>query len=235
MDGEYDVAEEAAKELEADAHSVFANTSLAEELTVNVYLVPLRFARWDDVLALAPPDKAQKALNFFWHYARGCAYAAKGQLPEAETDRDAMERAYQNLPAGPAFGMMPYDWRTAHDLTANALNARIASARENFAAAIELWRSAVATEDQLGYHEPPAWYSPMRESLGATLLRSGQPAEAEKVFRDDLDRNPRNARSLFGLWKTLEAEQKTAEADWVRRASELAWKGGESQLRFEDF
>ena len=67
------------------------------------------------------------------------------------------------------------------------------------------------------YHEPPDWYYPMRESLGAAFLLAGQPAEAEKVFRDDLSRNPRSPRSLFGLWKALEAEQKPADADWARR------------------
>jgi Tfp pilus assembly protein PilF len=85
------------------------------------------------------------------------------------------------------------------------------------------------------YHEPPDWYYPMRESLGATLLRAGQAAEAEKVFRDDLNRNPRSPRSLFGLWKALEAEQKPADADWARRSFEAAWRGGANQLRIEDF
>ena len=37
----------------------------------------------------------------------------------------------------------------------------------------------------------------MRESLGAALLADGQAAAAEKVFREDLDRNPRNPRSLL--------------------------------------
>ena len=74
----------------------------------------------------------------------------------------------------------------------------------------------------------------MRESLGAALYRQGQYPEAEKVFRDDLDRNPRNPRSLFGLLTTLKAEKKTGEADWVRTQFERAWRDADVQLKMED-
>ncbi len=63
-------------------------------------------------------------------------------------------------------------------------------AHGDYAAAIEKWRAAIAVEDHMVYHEPPDWYYPMRESLGATFLRAGQAAEAEKVFREDLNQNP---------------------------------------------
>jgi hypothetical protein len=84
------------------------------------------------------------------------------------------------------------------------------------------------------YNEPADWYYPMRESLGAALLRSGQPAEAEKVFREDLARNPRNPRSLFGLWKSLEAE-KSSDAAWLKASFEAAWKGKQGELSLENF
>jgi Tfp pilus assembly protein PilF len=87
----------------------------------------------------------------------------------------------------------------------------------------------------MGFQDPPAWYYPMRETLGAVLLQNGQPAEAEKVFRDDLKRNPKNPRSLFGLWKTLEAEKKPDEAAAARKSFEAAWKGAPNELRIEDF
>ena len=74
----------------------------------------------------------------------------------------------------------------------------------------------------------------MRESLGGELARDGQYVEAERVFRADLERNPHNPRSLFGLFKTLEAEKKSAEADTVRQQFEQAWKNADVQLRMED-
>ncbi|PYT03490.1 MAG: hypothetical protein DMF65_04120 [Acidobacteria bacterium] len=86
----------------------------------------------------------------------------------------------------------------------------------------------------MAYDEPPAWFMPMRETLGATLLLDGQAAEAERVFRADLERNPRNGRSLFGLWKALEAQHKTREAVVARREFEAAWKNADTQLKVED-
>ena len=74
----------------------------------------------------------------------------------------------------------------------------------------------------------------MRESLGGELLRDGQPAEAEKVFRADLEKNPRNPRSLFGLMESLIAQKKTADADWVHREFQAAWKNADVTLRVED-
>ena len=235
MAGEYELALKAAKELAADAVPLIENLPGAEAYMVNPILVPVRFARWDDVLALGAPDEKLKGLAFFRHYARGCAFAAKKQTQQAEAERDAMEQIYKLLPAGHAFGMMPNDWSTIYDMAAGALSAQIALARGDFAVAAEYWRAAITVEDHMVYHEPPDWYYPMRESLGATLLRAGQAAEAEKVFRDDLNRNPRSPRSLFGLWKALEAEQKPADADWARRSFEAAWRGGANQLRIEDF
>ncbi len=235
MSGEYQAALQAAKELAAEAAPLLADYAYAEAYMVNTMLTPVRFAKWDDVLAIAAPNANLKGLTFYWHYARGCAFAAKKQTQQAEAERDDMEQIYKELPPGQAFKMMPNDWSTLHDMAAGALDARIAMAHGDFASAIEKWRAAIASEDHMVYHEPPDWYYPMRESLGATFLRAGQPAEAEKVFRDDLSRNPRSPRSLFGLWKALEAEQKPVDADWARRSFEAAWRGTANQLRIEDF
>jgi hypothetical protein len=54
------------------------------------------------------------------------------------------------------------------------------------------------------------------------------------VFRADLEQNPRNPRSLFGLWKSLEAQKKTADGEWVRKEFEAAWKGADKSLELGD-
>ena len=78
-------------------------------------------------------------------------------------------------------------------------------------------------QDGLVYDEPPAWYYPVRETLGAALLASGDAAGAEAVFREDLQQNPRNGRSLYGLAKALAAQNKTAESSWVQEQFKVAW------------
>ena len=74
----------------------------------------------------------------------------------------------------------------------------------------------------------------MRESLGAALLTLGNASEAEQVFREDLKRNPRNPRSLFGLMHSLTAQQKDADATWVETQFNSGWKNADTELRLAD-
>jgi hypothetical protein len=110
------------------------------------------------------------------------------------------------------------------------LEARLANDLET---AITEWKRAVELEDALAYGEPPDWYYPVRESLGAALLRAGRAAEAEQVFREDLRRNRRNGRSLFGLVESLKAQKKDTEAELVKQQLARAWKRA-APLRIED-
>jgi tetratricopeptide (TPR) repeat protein len=235
MDGDFDIASNAAKELASRANAALADMPPAKAFLPTPGFVLLRFARWDDLLALPPPDAKLKELTFFWRYGRGCALAAKGETAQAEAERAAMEAVYKQLPPGPALGMEYNDWSTIHDLAAHTLEARIAAARGDSGAAIEHWRAAVAVQDKMNYDEPPDWYYPVRESLGAALLLSGKAEEAEQVFREDLQKNPRNPRSLFGLWQSLDAQKRTADEQWVRTAFDAAWRGGPGQLHLADF
>jgi len=118
-------------------------------------------------------------------------------------------------------------------LAALVLDARIAAAKSASADSIRLWTSAVAAADKIPYDEPPIFFYPVRESLGAALLLDGKAADAERVFREDLARHPRNARSLFGLRESLVKQGKTADAEWVKRAFDEAWKDADTTLTIE--
>jgi hypothetical protein len=74
----------------------------------------------------------------------------------------------------------------------------------------------------------------VRESLGGVLILNGDYAEAERVFRADLERNPRNGRSLFGLVGSLKKQGKEYDAQLVQGEFEAAWKNADTQLRLED-
>jgi tetratricopeptide (TPR) repeat protein len=235
MDGDFDTAVKAATQLESRVKAAVADMPMVEAYLPMPTFVLLRFGRWDDVLALPQPDAKLTGLTFFWHYARGCALAAKGDAAGAETERSIMETAYKEMPAGPAFGMLNNDWKTLHDLATDTLAARIAATHGDLPGAIEKWRTAVAVQDQMHYDEPPDWYYPVRESLGAALLRSGHAPEAEQVFREDLQKNPRNPRSLLGLWKCLDAQNKTSDGRWVQASFEAAWKENGEPPKLADF
>jgi len=92
----------------------------------------------------------------------------------------------------------------------------------------------VQNEDALAYDEPPQWFHPVRESLGGFLLRSGNYAEAETVFRADLERNKQSGRSLFGLMESLKAQKKNPAAAAAQREFETAWKNADVKLTTQD-
>jgi tetratricopeptide (TPR) repeat protein len=166
----------------------------------------------------------------FWHFARGSAFAAKGQNAMAEAERRTLETASKDTPAEMEFSFYGNKANAFLGLAANILDARIATAQADQEKAIQYWERAVEIEDKLYYGEPPEWFYPVRESLGSALLLNGQAGRAEAVFRADLEQYPRNPRSLFGLLRALEAQKKDAGTEEVRREFEADWKNADKPL-----
>jgi tetratricopeptide (TPR) repeat protein len=235
MEGRFADAKQAADELAAHiGPMVLGNKSMAEPYVPTAIFVLLRFHRWNEVLKLPPPDSNLAMTTAFWHFARGSAAAATGQIGIAEIERRTLEAARRETPADIDFSMFSNKAQAFLDLATNILDARIATAHADGERAIEYWKNAVQIEDKLYYGEPPEWFYPARESLGGALILNGQAAQAEAVFRADLEQYPRNPRSLFGLLKSLEAQKKISDAEWVRREFEAAWKNADVTLELGD-
>ena len=193
--------------------------------------VDLRFHNWNDILAMPQPDPAMKITTGFWHFSRGMALAATGKLSEAEAEYKIVSDAEQNTPPDVIFAMpINNKAKDIMKISEDVLGAKIAMARKDNVQAISLLTAAVAIQDTLKYGEPPDWFFPVRESLGGALLLNGDAAGAEKVFRADLDRNPRNPRSLFGLQQTLKAQDRNYDAAFVESQFHDSWKGGEVKV-----
>jgi hypothetical protein len=54
------------------------------------------------------------------------------------------------------------------------------------------------------------------------------------VFREDLVRHPRNARSLLGLREALVQQKKDADAAWIDTQFREAWKNADSKVTVDD-
>ena len=191
-----------------------------------------RFGMWDEILKLKTPDARFVIDTALWRAARGAAYAAKKSRALALEEQKAFRAQREKIPPTWAHAFSP-----AQDFLAVAgfiMQARLLEGVGDHDGAIASWNAAVQAADNLPYNEPPEWFYPVRESHGGALLRSGRSAEAEKVFRADLEKNPRNARSLFGLWKSFEAQKKTADAALVKRQFETAWKDATVTLDVKD-
>jgi tetratricopeptide (TPR) repeat protein len=194
--------------------------------------VRVRFRQWEDVLAMPQPAAGLQANVAFWHFARGMALAATGKISDAEAAKKAFDAAVAKIPKEQGFGFTKA--AAIMQISGAVLDARIAEARGNSITAIDALKKGVTAQDALAYDEPPDWFFPVRESLGGALLRAGNAAEAEKVFREDLIRNPRNGRSLFGLWQALVAQNKMTDAAWAKSQYEAAWRDADVTLSVEN-
>jgi len=188
--------------------------------------VEVRFHKWNEILKAPQPDPAMHTATVFWHFARGLALAGAGKLEEAEAEHKFVAEAEEKTPPDAIF-QMPINNKTKDILkiAENVLGAKISLAKNDMDATVNQLRAAVAVQDSLKYDEPQDWFYPVRESLGAVLLKIGDYAGAEETFRADLDRNPRNPRSLFGLEQALKAMDRSYDAGFVRKQFDANWKG----------
>lgn len=197
---------------------------LAGVFSAMVTFSQLRTGRWDEVLAGPKPSDGDVVAL----YARTLALAMKGRSAEARGARVEFDKARAKVDRTSQWGVNKMG--DVMDLAATVLEARTSAGA---AAAVPFWRQAVAIQDRLAYDEPPGWYYPVRESLGAALLLSGDAAEAETVFRDALRRSPHNGRVLFGLLESLKAQRKADAVESVQKEFDAAWKGADLKLRLE--
>ena len=186
-----------------------------------------RFHKWDEILNEPAPDPELTYATGMWHYARGMAYAAKGELSKAEEEA---RQLHQITLATPHERMvMQHHADDLLNIAVDHLQATLMARTRQDAAAEEKLRDAVSRQDALRYDEPPPWYLPMRQPLGAFLLAKGRPAEAEQAYREDLKKYPHNGWALHGLEKSLRAQNKNDEADAVHARFQKAWPNADTK------
>jgi tetratricopeptide (TPR) repeat protein len=235
MNGDYTEAKRTAEMLAAHVGPHVKEMPPIEGFMTIPLAVDVRFHRWDDILKAPQPDPNMKLASVFSHFARGMALAATGKTSEAEAEYKIVSDAEEATPPDVVF-TMPVNNKAKDVLkiARDVLGAKIALAKKDSAGAIEKLQSAVAVQDSLKYNEPEDWFFPVRESLGAALLMNGDAPAAEKVFREDIDRHPRNPRSLYGLQEALKAQKRDYDAGFVQKQFQASWKGGSTPLKVED-
>lgn len=194
----------------------------ADRLAPLMSLVQVRFGRWDEVLAQPAAPEDQRFVAAMSHYTRGLALAAKNQ-PDAADAELAVLRRTADAPDVTALDTPQFPASSVLRISEHDLAGQSALRKGDAEGAIAELTKAVELEDALPYMEPPFAYLPMRHGLGAALLAAGRAADAEKVYREDLRRNPNNGWSLFGLSEALRARGNTEAADAVRAQFRQAW------------
>jgi hypothetical protein len=195
-----------------------------------------RFGRWEQILKLPPPAHGTLFLKGIRNYVRGTALAATGRLEEASQELEVLkgvlaDKALDETPAS----FSNNSARAILSIAPEVLAGEILARQSKFPEAIAHLETATRLEDALVYIEPPDWYLPTRQALGAVLLQAGRAAEAEAVYWEDLRRYPHNGWSLFGLAQSLRSQGKNEEAALAEQRFQKAWAQANVKLTASRF
>jgi tetratricopeptide (TPR) repeat protein len=198
------------------------------------YFALVRFGRWAEMLAEPAPPARMLYVTGAWRYARGLAFLGTGRRDEAASELDRLRVVRQGVPAERTVAGF-FKMSDMLALASEILAGEIAARGGDTDSAVKHLAEAVRIQDEHWFTEPPPWYFPVRQSLGAALLQAGRAAEAEAVYREDLRRNPENGWSLFGLAQSLRAQNKTADAAAIDTRFRRAWARADVALTSSRF
>ena len=223
VQGNYQTAIEAAEQTLARLPKGAARNPRNQKQIAAPWLVHKIFGQWPRVLEVKPPADGAPYLSGMWAYTQGSAHIAQKAFSQAREHLTALE-AFVELSrkdAGQA-GATPN--ARILELAALSLRGELLEATGDLDGAIKAFETGVALEDLNNYTEPPDWPQPLRHYLGAALLKANRAADAEAVYRRDLQWNHNNGWSLLGLQQALLAQGKTAAANIVKADFDTAWQ-----------
>ncbi len=188
------------------------------------------FGKWDEILNYERPQDNRPYILAIWHYARAMAFISKSNLIEAEEEIAELEKYLNNESIEELIvwginssGLLV---QIAYEVSMGEFEAK----RKNYDLAISHLKKSVELEGQLRYDEPPTWFYPCRQNLGAVLIQAGRYNEAQIVYEENLSEIPNNGWGLFGLQQALLMQGRIKEADDVEKQFNEAWKYSDLQL-----
>lgn len=229
MEANYAQALKAARQLESEipeyAQKDYA--AVIDGVLPTTFHVMVRFGKWEEILREPRRPEHQLMAQAVRHYARGIALSARDRASEAREEMAAFERDAAKVPA---------DWmmfqNKVHDVLPIAkamLEGEIAFREGRIDYAFEVLSKAIIAEDALVYDEPPGWMLPVRHAQGALMMSAGRFADAERVYREDQQRNPGNGWSLVGLRNALNSQGRSAEASALDARIAQAWRRADTK------
>ena len=230
MDGNFNEAKDAAARLVTNVTPGVKTMPDLEGFLPTPLLVLVAFERWPDIMKLPAPDPTLRVTTAAWHFARGMAQANTGNTSGAAEEQLAWQAQVAQIPPDTMYDQLNKT-SAVFEVQKNVLLGALARSRGDHKDAVDNFTRAVAAEDALNYSEPPPWFPPVRPLLGRELMAGQQFAEAEKVFRADLEKNPRDGRALAGLRDALTAQNRTYEAAQIDEQYKTAWRTASSSSK----
>ena len=188
------------------------------------------FGKWNEILSYEKPQDQRPYMQAVWHYARAMAFIGTNKIGDAKEEVIEIGALSKNeeLEELSIWGINSAGLliKIAYEVAAGELETK----KQNYDLAISHLRKSVELENQLRYDEPPTWFYPCRQNLGAVLIEAGKYEEAEKVYRENLAEIPDNGWGLFGLHQALIKQNKTEEASEVEKKFNAAWQYSDVKL-----
>jgi tetratricopeptide (TPR) repeat protein len=234
MAGAAETVMEAARKLDAALPMEAAQAiPLVQPIKAAPIFAVAQFGSPEQILALADPGDSVPYIKAMWHYARGTAFVRLNDMEAAEEEAAAIGDLNAKTDFTP---MMEYAVPAPEvlALARQVLLGRIAQADGDYDKAVDSFAAAVEIQSALPYMEPPYWYYPVNQSLGAALLLSGRPDEAERAFKAALFEAPNNGWALFGLGETYKSVGDTQGVTEMARLLKAAWAGDSMNLSLSD-
>jgi tetratricopeptide (TPR) repeat protein len=209
-----------------------AKIAWIQAISAAPFFTAAQFASPQQILSMPQPDARLPYIVGIRHYARAIAFAQRrdsrrfaaeiGRLEQLRKSADFTAMTAQGVPAPQLL-----------ELAELVARGRFAMARGNYRDAVRLYREAAAQEQKIPYMEPPFWYYPVHQSLGAALYKAGRYSEARDAFAKALAQSPNNGWALYGLAATNRASGAKAEAAAAGSALDAVWAGDRRWLRME--
>lgn len=198
--------------------------------SVRVHVL-IRFGRWDELKKLLVPENKELycVTVATIYYGRGIAYAATGDIQEADKQRELFREAVKRVPESRL--VFPNTASAVLAVASAMLDGEVEYRRGNYEAAFDSLRLAMAREDALGYAEPWGWMLPTRHPYAALSLEQGLVEQAAQAYAEDLGfgghlarahQHPNNVWALHGYHECLVRLGRTAEASIIKKQLALA-------------
>jgi len=224
--------------METERLKIILNEDIARQLTwvQAIHAAPnfamTQYASPAAVLALTSEPTDLAYVDAMRHYSRAVAFARLGD----DEGYSAEIAAMRALTANPQMQSMVEAGFPAPDIIELAIHVaagRKAYAEGQFDDAVAHYSSAQEIEATIPYNEPPYWYYPVAQSLGASLYKAGLYKEAQAAFQEALFKAPNNGWALYGLSKTEAKLGNKLEARAAKAALDKAWTGDPAMLTMD--
>jgi tetratricopeptide (TPR) repeat protein len=204
-----------------------------QRLQVAQYHINVRFGKWNELLILPEPSEKLFYSQVVYHYAKGLAYAKKGDRVRSDRELNILDSLSQHEEIKKTF--VNLSKLTDVCMVASNIIKGEQALSESPAEAISFFKQAREFEKLLVYSEPPTWSVPVNHFLGDAYLKNKQYAEAEQTFREDQAMFPMNGWSLYGLYMSLKEQGKAKEADSTLKQFQKAWQHSDTKIESSVF